>query len=73
MISNRITANEARAFIDYDNNISVSPPRHLKYCPMNHIEENIDGTFNKVFYDFNANINDSNEPIENDTLYYYTS
>ena len=58
---------------DYDNNISVSPPRHLKYCPMNHIEENIDGTFNKVFYDFNANINDSNEPIENDTLYYYTS
>ena len=58
---------------DTQTNIVVNQPKCLKYCPLNDIEENTDGTFNRIFYDFNASKNDSNKPITNDTIYCYTS
>lgn len=48
-------------------------PRYVKYRPSIDIEQNSDGTFDIIFYDFNANAEDWNKAIEDNVVYYYTS
>lgn len=48
-------------------------PRYVKYKPSIDVEQNSDGTFDVIFYDFNANAEDWNKAIEDNVVYYYTS